>query len=91
MSNLFNALDHKLVLSPGEMVPDLEEIVALISEFITADVLTSHKKRAIAALAEAVTQTEIFGREDTQQVVGRAIQVLQDVTALNPDLVISLG
>ena len=53
------------------MVLDLEEeIVALISEFITADVLTSHQKRAIAALVEAVTQSETRGREDTQQVVG---------------------
>ena len=80
------------MLIPGEMVLDLEEeIVALISEFITADVLTSHQKRAIAALVEAVTQSETRGREDTQQVVGRAIQVLRDVTALNADLDISLG
>ena len=48
------------MLSPGEMVRDLEEIVALVPECITADVLTSHQKRAIAALA-AVTLGGIQG------------------------------
>ena len=56
------------------MVPDVEEMVVLIPEFITADILTSHQKYAIATFAEAVAQTEMFGREDTQQVVNRAIQ-----------------
>ncbi|KAN0131842.1 CHAT domain containing protein [Lactarius tabidus] len=88
-SNLFHALAYNLVLTPGDMVQDFEEMMALIPEFITADILTHCQKGAIKALGEAVTRTEIFRREDTQQVTNRAIRVLREATVLNPDLDVS--
>ena len=85
---LFHALALNLVLTPGEMVQDLEEMVPLIPELITADTLTYHRKNAIEAFGMAVNKlrTEMFRREDTQLVADRAIQVLREATVLNPDL-----
>ena len=88
-SSLFRALAHNLVFTPGNVLQDFEEMMALIPEFITANVLTYHQKGAIRALGEAVTRTEHFRREDTQQVTNRAILVLREATVLNPDLDIS--
>jgi CHAT domain-containing protein/tetratricopeptide (TPR) repeat protein len=88
-SNLFKALAYNLELTPGDIVQDLEEMVALIPEFITTGSLTYHSKNAIETFRGAATQTNIFRREDTQQVANRVIQVLREATVLNPDLVIS--
>jgi hypothetical protein len=86
---LFHALAYNLVLTPDDMVQDLEDMLALIPEFITADILTYFSKHAIEFFSEIVTATEMFRREDTQQIADRAIQVLREATVLNPDLVIS--
>jgi tetratricopeptide (TPR) repeat protein len=88
-SNLFHALAYNLVLTPDDMAQDLEEMVALIPEVITADILTEHQKAAIRAFGEAVNATEMFCRKDTRQVVDRAIQALREATVLNPDLGVS--
>ena len=85
-SNLFQALAENLVLTPGEMVRDLEEMVALIPEFITADTLTYHQTFAIMAFFPAIPAlgTEIGRQEDVQRVFNRAIHVLRDAALLNP-------
>jgi tetratricopeptide (TPR) repeat protein len=88
-TQLFHALAYNLVLTPGDMVQDLEEMVALIPEFITADILTYHPKQAIQVFIEAITATEMFCRKDTQLVANRVIQMLREATVLNPDLLIS--
>ena len=88
-SNLFHALAFNLVTTPDDMVQDLEEMVALIPEFITADILTDHQKMAIEAFGDLVPTTKMFSRKDTQQVADRAIQALRDATVRNPDLNIS--
>jgi CHAT domain-containing protein len=90
-SHLFHALAYNLELTPGDMVQDLEVMVALIPEFITADILTSFQENAISAFTRAVTSTEMFYRKDTQLVANRVIQVLREATTLNPDLVISFA
>jgi CHAT domain-containing protein/tetratricopeptide (TPR) repeat protein len=91
-TQLFNALSYNLVLTPGDMVQDLEEMITLIPEFITADILTFHRKQAIEAfnLVVPATVTEMFCRTDTKLVANRAIQVLQEASLLNPDFNISL-
>jgi tetratricopeptide (TPR) repeat protein len=88
-AQLFNALAQNLRLTPGDMVQDLEEMVALIPEFITTDILTYPPKRAIEGFTRVVTTTELFCRKDTQPVANRAIQALREASVLNPDLVIS--
>ena len=90
-SQLFSALTLNLRLSPGEMAHDLEEMVALIPEFITADTLTYNQKDGIQAfgLAVATLATEINRQENTQRAFNRAIHVLREAAVLNPDLVIS--
>ena len=90
-STLFHALAHNLMLNPGEMVQDLEEMVALIPQFITADVLTQYRRDAITVFEKAVATftTEMYRQEDTQRVFNRAIEVLREATVLNPDLYIS--
>jgi hypothetical protein len=87
-SNLFHALAHNLVLTPGDMVRDLEEVGALIPEVITVDTLTFHQKHAMEAFGEVVTPVSktVFCREDTQRVSDRAIQVLREAMMLNSDL-----
>jgi tetratricopeptide (TPR) repeat protein len=88
-ANLFHALADNLLLTPGDMVQDLEEMVALIPEFITSDILTYDRQHAIYTFGSNLTKTELFCRDDTQQVSNRAIQMLREATALNPDLAIS--
>jgi hypothetical protein len=68
LTQLFNALAYNLVLTPEDMVQDLEEMVALIPEFVTADILTYPRKQAIEAFSEVITATEMFCRKDTQLV-----------------------
>ena len=87
-THLFDALAHNLVLTPGEMVQNLEEMVPLIPEFITAKILTFHQKLAIQFFGMAVDtlNPEMFRHENTLQVVDRAIQVLREATMLNKDL-----
>ncbi|KAN0131150.1 CHAT domain containing protein [Lactarius tabidus] len=87
-SSLFAVLALNLKLTPGDMVQDLEEMVSLLPEFITTDILTHGQKQAIEAFSTAVTETEMFYRKDTQLVANRAIQVLREAAVLNPDLVI---
>jgi tetratricopeptide (TPR) repeat protein len=91
LSNLFHGLAYNLELTPGDMVQDLEEMVALIPEFITVPgaILTYRRKNSIETFSVAVANTDIFRREDTQQVANRVIQVLREATVLNADLVIS--
>ena len=90
-SNLFRALALNLVLTPGEIEQDLEEMVTLIPEFITADILTLGRKLAIKVFGWAVTSLgiEIYCQENTQRAINRAIQLLREAAVLNPDLVIS--
>jgi hypothetical protein len=88
-SQLFNALAYDLELTPGNMAQDLEEMFALIPEFITADILTYPQKHAIEVFGDVVTKTEMFCRKDTQLVANRAFQVLREATVTNPDFVIS--
>jgi tetratricopeptide (TPR) repeat protein len=90
-SNLFYALAHNLELTPGDMVQDLEKMVTLIPEFITADILTYHRKHTIKAFGEVVTKTEMFRREDTNEVANQVVQVLREATVLNADLDISFA
>jgi CHAT domain-containing protein/tetratricopeptide (TPR) repeat protein len=88
-SALFHALAYNLVLTPGEMVQDLEEMMALIPKLITADILTYHPKQGIKAFSEVITEIDMFRREDTRQVANLAVQVLREATVLNPDPVIA--
>ena len=90
-TRLFHAL--ALGLDPGEMVQGLEEMVVLIPEFITADILTDSRKQAINAFSKAVNpwSTDMFCREDTQPIADRVIQVIRDATVLNPDLEIAFA
>jgi CHAT domain-containing protein/tetratricopeptide (TPR) repeat protein len=90
-SQLFTALAYNLVSTPGDMVQDLEEMVALIPEFITADILTNYQKHAFESFTGVITKTGMFGRKDTQLVANRAIRVLREAAVLNPDLVISFA
>ena len=75
---LFHALALNLVLTPGKIVQDLEEMVPLIPDLITVNTLECHRKHAIQAFSKAVNtlETEIFRREDTRPIGDRAIQVL---------------
>ena len=86
-THLFTALAHNSVLTADGVVQDLEEMVHLIPEIITASTLTYHQKQAIESFSTAVydLNTEVLRREDTQLVVDRAIQMLQEATGLNPD------
>ena len=88
-TQLFHALSYNLKVTPCDMVQDLEEMVALIPEFITADVLTSREKFSIKALGDGIAQHEPFCPEDTQQLSDRAIRLLREATVLNPDVYIS--
>ena len=85
-SHLFHALAHNLDLVPGDIVQDLEEMVALMPDFITTDFLTTQQMHATAAFADAIADTDILRRKDTQRVLDRVIEALRDVTVLNPDL-----
>ena len=93
-SKLFCALAYNLMLTPGKMAQDLEEMVTLIPEFITAAILTSSSSLAINAFSAAVyilaaEISEMYRQEDTQRDFNRAIQVLREAAVLNPDLEIS--
>ena len=98
-SSLFHALAYNLFSrsTPGDIVPDFEEMVALIPEFVTADTLTYHQKHAMKAFCGVASRlgftATMFRREDTgtQNVGNRAIQVLRETTVLNPDLDISFA
>jgi CHAT domain-containing protein len=88
-TQLFHALANNLVLTPGDMVQDLEEMLALVPEFITVDILSDSRKQAIQAFSRIVMSIDMFCRKDTQVVANRAIQVLREATVPNPDLVIA--
>ncbi|KAN0131872.1 CHAT domain containing protein [Lactarius tabidus] len=90
-SHLFLALAINLVFTPGDMVQDMGDMVALIPEFITTDILTDHQEHAILTLGLSVIKSEIFRREVTQQVANQAIQVLREATVRNPNLAISFA
>ncbi|KAN0131154.1 hypothetical protein V8E53_011046 [Lactarius tabidus] len=89
-SNLFHALVYNLVLTPDDMVQDLEEMVALIPEFVTTEILTYHQKHVIGCFTSVIPTTQMFCRKDTQLVANQAILVLREATVLNPDLDVSL-
>ena len=90
-SRLLCALAHNLLLTPGDIERDFEEMVALIPEFVTADALTISQKRALNDFCKVLTRfvKAMFHREDTQKAANRAIQVLREATVLNPDVVFS--
>ena len=96
-SQLFRALAYNscfnLNLTPAEMTQDLEEMVALIPEIITADILTQGRKVAIQAFGSAVAAlaAEMYHQENTRRIVDRAIQVLREAKVHNPDLTISFA
>ncbi|KAF8264668.1 CHAT domain-containing protein [Lactarius quietus] len=80
-ASLFHALAYSLV--------DMEEMVALIPEFITTDILTYRQMHAVKAFSAVVVDTTAFRQKDTRQVADRAIQVLREAMDLNQDLDIS--
>ena len=92
-SSLLSALAHNLFLTPGGMERDFEEMVALIPEFVTADALTISQKQAMNDFCDVLTRfmKAMFRQEDSQKVANRAIQVLREATAINPDLLISMA
>lgn len=79
------------MLTPGEIAQDVEEMATLVPEFITADILTFHRKNAIKLfrLVISTLATEKYRQEDTQRGFNRVIQVLREAVVLNPDLHIS--
>ena len=93
-SRLLNALAHNLLLNPGDMERDFEEMVTLVPEFVTADALTISQKQALDIFCCGVLPRFVktmFRQEDTQKVANRSIQVFREATVLNPDLVFSLA
>jgi tetratricopeptide (TPR) repeat protein len=90
-SRLVRALAQNLVLGSGDMMQEMQEMVALIPEFLASDVSTDEAMPAIEAFADAVTKTELFCRRDTQQVADRVIQMVRDATVLKPDLHVSFA
>ena len=90
-SSLLSALAHKVLVTPGDMEQDFEEMVALIPEFVTADALTISQKQALNVFSDVLVRfvKTMFRQEDTQKVANRAIQVLREATVLNTDLVFS--
>ena len=86
-TNLFHALARNLLLTeaPGEMARDIAEMVPLIPEFITADILTHQQRLAIKAFSTTFNTLELR-LENIQQVVDQAIQELRKATMLNQDL-----
>ena len=66
-------------------------MATLVPEFITADILTFHRKNAIKLfrLVISTLATEKYRQEDTQRGFNRVIQVLREAVVLNPDLHIS--
>ena len=91
-SSLCHALACNVVLTPDDMVQDLEEMLALIPEFVTTDTLTYLQKHAINAFAQFVVPSikTMFHRDDTRHVANRAIQVLREAMVLNPDIYITI-
>ena len=90
-SSLLRALAHNFLLTPGHMERDLEEMVALVPEVVTVNALTISQKEALKAFCKVPPRfaNTMFRQEDTQKVANRAIQVLREAAALNPDVVIS--
>ena len=84
-SNLFRALAFNLVLTPCEIVQNLEEMAALIPEFITADLLTYRQGLTIEVFCLFVffLGTKMIRREDTQRAFNRLIQALREAALLN--------
>ena len=90
-SGLIFGLAQNLVLGSGEMMRDMEEMVALIPEFLASDAPTHLQMWTFSAFAEAVNKTDIFRRKHTQQVTDRIITILREATVLNPDSHVSFA
>ncbi|KAH9010138.1 CHAT domain-containing protein [Lactarius hengduanensis] len=75
-SLLVQVLADNLKFGSGDIIHDMEEMVALIPEVLTSDVST---------------RTEISRRRDTQQVADRVIRMLRKATVLKPDLEVSFA
>ena len=88
---LIFVLAKNLILGSGEMVRDMEELVAIIPEFLASYASKQSQLVALSAFADAVNQTDIFQRKHTQQVTDRVITILREATVLNPDLYISFA
>lgn len=69
-SILLCVLAHNLLLAPGDMEQDFEEMVALIPEFVTADTLTINQKEALNVFCKVLAQFRkaMFHQDDTQKV-----------------------
>jgi hypothetical protein len=84
MSRLLEALVMSLESGSGDMIQDMEEMVAIMPEVLALDV-TEDSWSAIKSFSDAVTRTEIFRRKHTQEVAERLIQILREATVLKPD------
>jgi hypothetical protein len=77
------------MLGSGDMIQEMEEMVALIPEVLSSDISTPLQMQVILAFAEAVNKTDIFRRKHTQKVADSVIQMLREATVLKPDLHVS--
>ena len=78
-------LVQNLLLGSGEVMRDMEDMVALIPEVLALDVSTSLQIKTVLDLAEAANKTDIFRRKDTQQLTDRLITILREATMPHPD------
>ncbi|KAH8981380.1 CHAT domain-containing protein [Lactarius hatsudake] len=87
-SLLVQMLADNLKFGSGDIIHDMEEMVALIPAVLASEAVASthESKGAISAFTAAVKETEIFRRRDAQQVADRVIRMLRKATVLKPDL-----
>ena len=91
-SRLVCALAKNVMLGSGDTMQDMEEIMAVIPDVLKvlrSEVSTpehsSKASEAIGAFAGAIINTEVFQREDTQQLADQGIQMIREATVLKPD------
>ncbi|KAI9436258.1 CHAT domain-containing protein [Lactarius indigo] len=84
-SRLLQALAENSVLGSGNTIQEMEEMAALIPEVLDSGVSTPESLDAITAVADAVTESEMFRRRHTQQFAERVVQMLREATILKPD------
>jgi tetratricopeptide (TPR) repeat protein len=88
---LLEALARNLALGSGDVIQDIEEMLAVIPEVLALDVSIYHPVEkatlqvAIDAFTDAVVKTDVLRQKDTQQLVERVIQMLREATVLLPD------
>ena len=89
LSNLSHALALGLEVTPCEAVQISEELVAILPELVTSDILTHHREDAIELISYAVGG--MFRREDTRPIADQAIQMLREATVHNLSLDIAFS